>query len=331
MSGVVPRAGFRTIKSALLLLLAGLICTATLSRAQPAPAANDPVTSATALISSLTEEQQAAISAMLAKYEAELAALAGGTISENGTNRAFLPLVIGPRTAAVRTPQEAELADASAPAGVAMLDGAQQVLAKMEAELAAILTPEQLSLYQAAVAQPQALQAEASAAALAGASLEAVSFDRCFSSAQWSNYAFAYINYARSFAIMSAFNVDFGTRTPAAVQSYISYNEAMGYALAALQDIATAAVMITARDLQVQNANGGTLFGVRGESEIKLANARTILGRDNALLDYLNSGGVVLPSGAGVGGNYFSYFAFAYGRNALFFTDGAIDRVPGCY
>jgi hypothetical protein len=61
-----------------------------------------------------------------------------------------------------------------------------------------------------------------------------------------------------------------------------------------------------------------------------VAENRTELAVNNALADYLASGGVII-GGGGVGGNYFSYFAYAYGVTANFFNDGTLVRTPSCF
>lgn len=320
----------------LFVVLVLLILGATARTQAQQPAAVDPAEAAQELLSSLSAEQRQAIGAALAGYEDELGALAeqlAAVVPNDPAARArvFLPLIAARGGAVVSGNSQAALVvNPDAAATGAALDGIalelEQVQAGIAADLAGILNAEQLALYQNAMAAAPAADVAASANAEL-ANLDAVG---CFNAAQWTDYAFAYNRAAKSFAFHAAFNVDFGTETPEAVQSYISFNEAEAYLLTALQDLSTASVLITASDTLVQNINGGTLFGVKGDGALKVAEDRIELATAFALEDYLESGGVVVGN-VGVGGNYFAYFAFAYGDIADFFADEALLRTPNCY
>jgi hypothetical protein len=334
-----PIAGVynRSLYTLIMVLIVALIASVTLTRAQGPQSAT--ASAASELQASLSAEQKQAISAVMRSYSDDLTALAEKMAialapTASAQERLYLPLIIGQsRAAAVVSGVAQSSASASQPdlASVgAALDSVtpelQSLQAGIEQELAGILSAEQLSLYRAAVATAAPTDVEVSAVP------QQVTVDAllCFNAAQWSNYGFAYITSAKAFAIMNAFNVDFGRGTPAALQSYISYNEAESYAVSGLSNLSTASVMITAADVQVQNINGGTLFGVKGDTAIKLAESRNTLAAANALLDYEASGGT-LVNGAGFGGNYFAYFSYAYGVIANFYLDETISRTPNCY
>lgn len=325
-----------------LIALVCLFCIATLvstSLTQARSIPSDPGVAMETLLSSLDAEQQQALQAALAQYEDDLAALAtqlGPIMLRFGSNeQIFVPLVnAGAADAVVRGDRQAYSEQTTLPDAAAL----QAIVATVtpdlvaiqstfEQTLASILTAEQAALYQAALTAPTTLAVAPSNAEVQQGDLDPV---LCFNAAQWANYGAAYVTSAKAFAIMAAFNVDFGTRTPEARQSYVTYNEAEAYALNGLQGLSTASVAMTAADIQVQNINGGTFFGVTGTNNVNAARISNALAVGFALTDYANSGGIIV-NGVGIGGNYFAYFAASYGVIADIYLNGSQVRTPACY
>lgn len=354
---MLERSSRRGMHLSLFMLVAVLVVgvvSVSFTRAQSTQA-EDPQTAAKELRTSLTREQQQAIKTALASRQEKLAAIAKELAAAlpdaaNGKHQLLLPLVIAADTAKAvvsgirqtSASQENPVKPDANAVSVALRKvnpDLKQVQAEIEADLSHILTADQMALYQAAIASASAKAADTTATSASDSSnthttnaTTQADLDPfvCFNSAQWADYGFAYVTSAKAFAIMNAFNVDFGTETDVAIQSYVSYNESESYARDGLQNLSTASVLLTATDTQVQNINGGTLFGVKGDNDMTISEARNTLARSLALADYLNSGGVIVD-GIGIGGNYFAYFAYAYGDIADFYLDGSLNRTPACF
>jgi len=337
MANYTSRRGVRLGLLALVVLLLVGAISVSFTRAQ-GPQATDPRAAAEELRKSLTREQQQAISAALAAHTSDLAAIAQKLAAAlpEAKYQILLPLVIDGDTAkSVVTGQQLVVKPKTSRVGAAlnsMNPSLQSVQSSIEADLARILSPDQLALYRAAIAIAPATTAAVTASSTDGNSIAQADLDpiACFNAAQWADYAFAYITSAKAFAIMDAFNVDFGTETDEAIQSYVSYNEAEAYARDGLQNLSAASVTLTAADVQVININGGTLFGVTGNTDIITAKDRNNLALNLVLSDYLASGGIIV-NGAGVGGNYFAYFAYAYGQIADGLLQETLARTPACF
>jgi hypothetical protein len=326
---------------AMLLIVGGV--SVSFTRAEGGQGAT-PQEAAETLHASLTPEQRQALQTALAAYTDELEGImqtmsAALPTTAEAKHRLMLPLVIAEANAKATVSgirQEDPVKPGTASVSVVLAEvtsDVQQLQAQIEADLTRILTPDQIALYRAALAPAAAAEGGSVQTSGAGnATIAQSDLDPllCFNAAQWANYGFAYITSAKAFAIMSAFNVDYGTQTPEALQSYISYNEAESFAGDGLQNLSTASVLLTATDTQVQNINGGTLFGVKGDADMITAGDRNDLALSLALTDYQNSGGVVVGN-VGIGGNYFAYFSYAYGVIADFYLDGSRSRTGGCF
>lgn len=343
MVAPTARARIRPLYLILALVSALLLITASLAGAQTAPP-DDPAAAAQALKASLTAEQRQAIGAALSAHGDELADLARQLsaslpLSATAENHAWLPMLIAPADASAIVNGTAETADQArvrpdaeaTSATLAQLAPALQSLqAAIEAEIAAVLTPEQLALYRTALSVGAPPADSAALTATAGeATLTSVDASTCFYAATWVNYGFAYVSAAKSYAFMGAFD-PLGTNTATAEGSYIAYNGSAAYALDGLKNLSTASVLITAEDPVVRSVNGSILFGVQGESQTAIAEDLNELGRDLALEDYRASGGRIVR-GEPDGGSYYAYLAYYYGFYANQLFEGALEYTGACY
>lgn len=314
------------------LLLVGIIGSATYSWANGATddATLPPIAEkAINLQKSLSPEQQKAISAVLGSYQPELTEIAkrlpGFSVQ---SQKAYLPVVKQSSSSGVQatssdrsTATTAESTQSSIAALKIAQDVAidvQAVQAKIDTDIAAILTPDQLAQYREVMQSSQLAPkvTDTSRVATSADVTPQASVVSCGIAAQRASLARYYAVRSQSFAYVNFF-------ARGTVSSELAYRNlvfAQSEALMGLQNIGGSyADLISAVPYLDYNGLGGT--GERNEIAVR-DNADK--GSANALIDFIASGGFI-------SGSPFAYYANFYGIAARDNAILALLEVPGCY